>query len=383
MATTNLITKTFGKVEFTTGNGYPDHIAPIGSYYINIDDNRVYVNLTGNSNGWSSVSKNNNAELYVLNNSTATITATNSWVALEASATMSEFSNGFTYSSQNLDFLNISEGGFENTITTGTQGFTDNGWIVLNGDQTNKWYVGSTGASGSGFGAYVSGNNGASNTYANTTSVVYFYRDVIIEPFVSNITLSFAIRVGGEANFDRAFAYIQLTPTTFTPGTLLSGFLSQYSLLTGYPERSVSTNVPFSNATQSVRIAFAWQNDGTIQTSPVAASIDNVRVISNPILSLTYTGEESKFRSVLTGSFFSPVATAIATASLQISKNSPDETLPISSYGLAASTVREGFVVQNFFTMSNGDRITPLLKNQLSNISVTFNDLRLRVWEID
>lgn len=385
MATSNLVTKSLGSVEFGSGSGLPDHIAPKGSYYINTDTNRIYVNLTGLGNGWSSISKNQNAEIYIENNTLTTTTATNSWRGIEVIGTMSRFTTGFTYSPQPKSFLETSDGNFSNTITTGTQGFADNGWIVVNGAETNKWFVGTTGASGgSGFGAYVSQDNGATNTYnigAGAESTVYFYRDVVIEPYVSNVTLSFSARVGGEATFDRLLAYIVPTTTTFTAGTLV-GFNQQYSLLTGYPTQTISAALTFSSASQSLRIAFGWDNDGSLGNG-VGASVDNITLTSIPFLSMTYNGEPSKFRSVLSGSFYSPVATAIATASLQISKNFPDEVLPISSYNLAPSTVREGFVIQNIFTLSSGDVVAPVLKNQLSNVSVTFNDLRFRVWEID
>jgi len=382
MATSNLVTKSLGSVEFGSGSGLPNHNAPKGSYYINIDTNRIYVNLTGLSNGWSSVSKNQNAEIYIQNNTLTTTTATNSWRGIEVIGTMSQFTTGFTYSSQLKSFLDVSDGGFENTITTGVQGFADNGWTVVNGAQTNRWFVGTTGASGSGFGAYVSQNNGATNTYnVNAASDVYFYRDVVIEPYVSNVTLSFSARVGGEANFDRLWVYIVPTTTTFTAGTPITGN-QQYALLTGYATQTVSLSITFSSTTQSLRIGFGWENDGSLGNG-VGAAVDNITLTSVPFLSMTYNGELSKFRSVLSGSFYSPVATAIATASLQISKNFPDEVLPISSYNLAASTVREGFVIQNIFTMSSGDVVAPVLRNQLSNVSVTFNDLRFRVWEID
>ena len=42
MATTNLNTQSIGDILIESGNGSPDHISPIGSYYTNEDSGTIY-----------------------------------------------------------------------------------------------------------------------------------------------------------------------------------------------------------------------------------------------------------------------------------------------------------------------------------------------------
>ena len=86
--------------------------------------------------------------------------------------------------------ITASNGGFENATST----FPANGWTVVNGTQTNKWFVGATGVPSAGTKcAYIS-DNGAGSTYnfnIITTSVVHFYRDIIIPAGEPELSLTF------------------------------------------------------------------------------------------------------------------------------------------------------------------------------------------------
>lgn len=53
MATTNLTSSSLGQVLVQSGNGTPDHVAPTGTLYYNLDNNMLWVNETGVANGWS------------------------------------------------------------------------------------------------------------------------------------------------------------------------------------------------------------------------------------------------------------------------------------------------------------------------------------------
>jgi hypothetical protein len=55
MATTNLVTKTVGKVLIQNGNGNPNHTSPLGSLYIDRDDGKLYKNADG-ATTWASAS---------------------------------------------------------------------------------------------------------------------------------------------------------------------------------------------------------------------------------------------------------------------------------------------------------------------------------------
>lgn len=59
MATTNLKNITVGFVEIQSGNGVPDHSAPLGSIYINIDTGINYSNQNGIT--WGAISTSGGA----------------------------------------------------------------------------------------------------------------------------------------------------------------------------------------------------------------------------------------------------------------------------------------------------------------------------------
>lgn len=52
MATSNLVSKTIGKTQVQSGNGIPDHVAPLNTLYYNEDNNLLWKNVSGVSNGW-------------------------------------------------------------------------------------------------------------------------------------------------------------------------------------------------------------------------------------------------------------------------------------------------------------------------------------------
>lgn len=381
----NLIIKSLGKVEISSGDGLPDHVAPIGSVYTDTTTGKGYVNTTGRVAGWQKIIKDVDAYLSLTNNTITSITATNSWTRVYGNGVLTGSVDVFTYSPPDSLISSSGDGGFSNTITTGVQGFADNGWIVLNGTQSNKWYVGTTGASGgSGFGAYISNNNGASNTYSNgSASVVWFYRDVVLPAYSGTTTLSFSIRVTGESTFDYVRVYQLPTTQGLTSGVILaattSGYLAEYSVLTGYPTQTLTFTPTLLSTTQSRRIAFAWRNDGSVGTQP-PASIDNISLSTTTPLILTYNGSQSLFRSVMSGSY--QATSAITSAGVLIAKND-NTTLNYSesSYDIGANR-KDNFTVQNIFTMSSGDTITPFINNKVSNVSILVNDLELAIWEI-
>jgi hypothetical protein len=376
--------QTVGSVSISSGDGSPD-FSIIPSLYSDINDGQVYFRNDSNDYSWETILKLNQADYYLTNNSTTTTTNSGLWVKIFNPVTASNFnSSNFFYSSGSTDVISgTGDGGFENTITTGTQGFADNGWVVVNGAQNNKWYVGTTGASGSGFGAYISGDNGATNIYNDTTgSITYFYRDIVVPAYISTLTLSFACRVGGEgANFDRLRVYNAATTQNFVAGSDLAGQALQVLLVSGYATQSVSLNFTPIPGTQSRRIAFGWRNDTGASTQP-GPSIDNITLSYQNPIEITYTGSQSTFSSLMTGSFQS-TATIISILSAQIAKNiGTISTISESILSTLTLSNKENFNVQNTFTLSNGDIITPMINNRSNSASVIINDLYLSIWEI-
>ncbi|WP_460549004.1 hypothetical protein, partial [Hymenobacter daeguensis] len=179
---------------------------------------------------------------------------------------------------------------FNETFEGATNSFT-----IVNGTETNQWYVGTVGGNGPTTtgtkAAYVSNDAGVSNAYTITApSVVHFYRDVTFPAGQNIVQLGFDWKAGGESTFD----YIQvfMVPTTVTPtaGTqLVNGTAGavqlggNINLQTAFGRTSYQLPGTVAGTTQ--RLVFTWRNDNTAGTQPPAV-IDNVSVtaqVANPI----------------------------------------------------------------------------------------------------
>ena len=93
--------------------------------------------------------------------------------------------------------------------TCGFEDATENAkWALSNGDQPNKWYIGTAASNGGGKGLYISSNGGSSNSYnTSSTSYVYSFREIN----VSNdglCQIEFDWLANGEGNYDNLKAYI-------------------------------------------------------------------------------------------------------------------------------------------------------------------------------
>ncbi|MGL5888931.1 MAG: hypothetical protein ACRC3B_03560, partial [Bacteroidia bacterium] len=92
------------------------------------------------------------------------------------------------------------DGGFE----TGSS-FPSNNWLTAQstGGTHSKWAVGTTVVNSGARAAYISSDNGVTNTYSTGTSrVQHFYRDIIIPAGEPYITLTFNWKGQGETNTD-------------------------------------------------------------------------------------------------------------------------------------------------------------------------------------
>ncbi|MDQ3050812.1 MAG: T9SS type A sorting domain-containing protein [Bacteroidota bacterium] len=167
------------------------------------------------------------------------------------------------------------DGGFELGTT-----FVANGWIEVNGTQTNKWYCGTAATGFTGARAAYVGTAAINNTYdINAISRVHFYKDVVLPAGQPNITLSFSWKGFGEGNFDYIRVYMVSTATAITAGNLVAtGQLGgNFNLSTNWQSGSVT--FPCSAAGTTQRLVFSWINDGSIGTFP-AGAIDNIRLQS-------------------------------------------------------------------------------------------------------
>ncbi|MFC6269527.1 fibronectin type III domain-containing protein [Frigoriflavimonas asaccharolytica] len=186
-----------------------------------------------------------------------------------------------------------------------TQPFTGpNDWVFINGTQNNKWVYGSaTGNPANSI--YISNDNGATNSYSTTSSVVQAYRDFIV-PAGSNLaTFFYDWKAVGESSFD--YFRVWLVPVSFTPtaGTQITAGTGRIQVGGNLNQQAAwQTNFnPTLNissfAGQTMRLVFEWRNDTSVFNDPPVA-IDNINLliptcqvptnlIANPVGSTTAT----------------------------------------------------------------------------------------------
>ncbi len=150
-------------------------------------------------------------------------------------------------------------------------------WIISNGSQTNKWYIG-TGANNTEGGTqalYVSNNQGTSPNYTITSaSNVWAYRDINFGPYV-NYQLSFDFKGVGEYGSDYLELYIG--PPAFPSGNTPPAGATYLGQISGYDDfvRATFTfNASFSGVQ---RLYLLWHNDSFGGTNPPAI-VDNISI---------------------------------------------------------------------------------------------------------
>lgn len=179
------------------------------------------------------------------------------------------------------------DGGFESGAT-----FEANGWTVSN-SANNPWVVG-TGVANASFtnrSAYISNDAGVSNNYSHATCVNYLYKDITIPAGETKVRLSFNWVSNGESTWDLMqvfYSSTSITPTGSTtyPGSGLASIPSGISGATFIGSCNLQTSVqsalftlPTSVAGTTIRLIFAWKNDGSGGLNP-AGSIDNILLTS-------------------------------------------------------------------------------------------------------
>ena len=190
---------------------------------------------------------------------------------------------------------------------------TDMQWVLLNGSQTNKWYVGTPTDTASDVnttpegsrGLYISTDNGASNTYGYagyfTSSRVYAYRDILVPDGVSELLLSFDWKAYGRSQTDEFLRVYWLDPdsVTLTPGNNPSGGYDATGQPGNYGPEATEHWLSRENTWQHVemvisanqfagmgdgdkiyRLVFHWRDAFTYYGSPSnpPAAVDNVQL---------------------------------------------------------------------------------------------------------
>ena len=149
--------------------------------------------------------------------------------------------------------------------------FVNDIWTLVNGENTNKWYIGEA----TGFDndkLYVSSSNGLTNKYnVSAASISHAYVKVNLP--ASDVILSFNCRSVGEAN-----DFLQVTVMDEAP---VAGVLPANSITRIYGENEFAVKnvlIPASNAGEKY-LVFTWNNDAN-GGNQAPAAIDNVILYS-------------------------------------------------------------------------------------------------------
>lgn len=165
-----------------------------------------------------------------------------------------------------------------------------NAWQTVNGNYTNKWYLGSAVNNGGDYSLYISNNGGTSNAYTSynvynpqNNSYVWAYRDIYLDPYDSAYRLSFDIRVAGGL----AYAYSSYTNVYIGSPALPNGSSAPEgatALETNLCEMSEWTTKTYTlDHTHAglQRLYFYWNNGGHTVANPPTA-IDNISIVGTP-----------------------------------------------------------------------------------------------------
>ena len=249
-------------------------------------------------------------------------TATDTWNSVNVTSTVNTLT-GLTSNTNYSAYVMTLCGGVEGDDQTNTVSFTtttipaalpyttdfedatdNNQWGILNGTQTNKWYIGAPtdGTSdvnttvGGSNGLYISKDGGVSNTYQGTETRVYAYRDVLVPDGTTELVLSFDWKAqGGLYNYEFLRVYwldpsvVTLTPgnnppggydASAQPGNYGSGgehWLSQQSTWQ-HKEMIISADqfAGMGVGDKIYRLAFHWRN--TSYNSQPPAAVDNIEL---------------------------------------------------------------------------------------------------------
>ncbi len=161
--------------------------------------------------------------------------------------------------------------------------FSTSEWVLSNGSQTNKWFIGSaTGNPANSL--YVTNDNGVTNAYtiSSAASVVHATKTFAF-PAGNPFTLEFDWKSAGESGYD--YLRVWLIPATAnpTPGTQVSATNIPGSLQLGGNHQTTtawttaSYTIPDSYAGTTAKLVFEWRNDGGTGTNPPAA-VDNISI---------------------------------------------------------------------------------------------------------
>ena len=168
------------------------------------------------------------------------------------------------------------------------------GWVLLNGTQTNQWYIGTDSSNVGSRALFVSSVDSSSNVYDNSiTSITYAYREFELTP--GGYYMSYNWHAYGEGSYDYLRVFLVPSSVAITAGLLPDGTTSTYNFSTapaGWIPLDGNSRLngestwqyyecEFSVSTaDTYRLVFMWCNDPSAGTNPPAA-VDNI-VLTQP-----------------------------------------------------------------------------------------------------
>lgn len=168
-----------------------------------------------------------------------------------------------------------------------TDDFSANNWILNNGSQTNKWFVGAADGNPANS-LYISNDaGGATTTYGHTTSVVRATKTIAFTAGSNPFELSFDWKAGGESASDYLRVWIVPATATLAAGTQINTTNTPGALQLGGNlnlQATWKTNhyiIPASYAGTNAKLVFEWRNDGSGGTTTPSIVVDNVNVKSS------------------------------------------------------------------------------------------------------
>jgi len=195
-----------------------------------------------------------------------------------SSGTGTNYNAGASYTIPTSNITLYAKWNYDGTNTIFSEDFegTTHSFTIVNGTQTNYWYVGTATANGGTKSAYISNNSGTSNAYTITsTSVVHMYRDVTFSSSTSPYTLCFDWKTQGESNYDYLKVFLIETSVSPTAGSQPSSTALGTYVLGGTNWNSATISIPATNSGTTKRLVFTWVNDSSQGTQPPIA-VDNI-----------------------------------------------------------------------------------------------------------
>jgi uncharacterized repeat protein (TIGR02543 family) len=166
-----------------------------------------------------------------------------------------------------------------------------NGWVLVNGSQTNKWMIGTATSYSDSYSAYISNDDGVSNYYnASYSSTVHLYKDFTFPVSSSDFTMTFYFKgYGYGSSYD--YMTVKYSTTSYTPTAGSTFYADGTTLGTYYGNTSwTQKTITLPAATfsgKTMRLVFTWVNYATSSSyyQPPAA-IDSINIISSNILTV-------------------------------------------------------------------------------------------------